>query len=68
MTKTTERACTFIDMLIRMATVLPWYNTTAMRISGLHCAEKKYGKSGQGEYNDVMSRTTRTSENAGEAR
>ncbi len=30
-----------------------WYNTTAMHFR-THCAEKHKGKSGQGEYNDVM--------------
>ena len=30
-----------------------WYNTTAMHFR-THCAEKHKGKSGQGDYNDVM--------------
>ncbi len=30
-----------------------WYNTTAMHLR-THCAEKHKGKSGQGDYNDVM--------------
>ena len=52
--ETTEAALQFIDRC--HADDKPfflWYNTTAMHFR-THCAEKHKGKSGQGDYNDVM--------------
>jgi arylsulfatase len=52
--ETTERACTFIDQAHKDGKpFFVWYNTTAMHFR-THRAEKHKGKSGQGEYNDVM--------------
>ena len=52
--ETTEKALQFIDKC--HADGQPfflWYNTTAMHFR-THCADKHKGKSGQGDYNDVM--------------
>ena len=50
----TERALRFIDEAHKAKTpFFLWYNTTAMHFR-THCAEKHKGKSGQGDYNDVM--------------
>jgi arylsulfatase A-like enzyme len=52
--ETTEHALTFIDKTHKEGTpFFIWYNTTAMHFR-THCAEKHKGKSGQGDYNDVM--------------
>ncbi|MDR5755082.1 MULTISPECIES: arylsulfatase [unclassified Caballeronia] len=52
--ETTDLACTFIDKAHSDGKpFFVWYNTTAMHFR-THCAEKRKGKSGQGEYNDVM--------------
>ena len=49
-----ERALQFIDETHQAGTpFFLWYNTTAMHFR-THCAEKHKGKSGQGDYNDVM--------------
>jgi len=50
----TERALGFIDKChAEEKPFFLWYNTTAMHFR-THCAEKHKGKSGQGDYNDVM--------------
>jgi len=50
----TERALNFIDRAHKDGQpFFVWYNTTAMHFR-THCAEKHKGKSGQGDYNDVM--------------
>jgi len=50
----TEHALRFINEAHQAGTpFFLWYNTTAMHFR-THCAEKHKGKSGQGEYNDVM--------------
>jgi arylsulfatase A-like enzyme len=50
----TEEALRFIDQAHEAETpFFMWYNTTAMHFR-THAAEKHKGKSGQGEYNDVM--------------
>ena len=50
----TERALEFIDKTQKDGKpFFLWYNTTAMHFR-THCAEKHKGKSGQGDYNDVM--------------
>jgi arylsulfatase len=50
----TGHALSFIDKVHKKGTpFLIWYNTTAMHFR-THCAEKHKGKSGQGDYNDVM--------------
>ena len=50
----TEHALRFIDEAHKAETpFFLWYNTTAMHFR-THCAEKHKGKSGQGDYNDVM--------------
>src|SRR5437764_7006217 len=50
----TEHALNFIDKVSKEGEpFFLWYNTTAMHF-GSHCAEKHKGKSGQGDYNDVM--------------
>ena len=52
--ETTEHALTFIDKTHKEGKpFFVWYNTTAMHFR-THCAEKHKGKSGQGDYNDVM--------------
>ena len=50
----TERALGFIDKNHKdQKPFFLWYNTTGMHFR-THCAEKHKGKSGQGDYNDVM--------------
>jgi arylsulfatase A-like enzyme len=50
----TEHALSFIDKSKETETpFFLWYNTTAMHFR-THCPEKHKGKSGQGDYNDVM--------------
>jgi arylsulfatase A-like enzyme len=50
----TEQALRFIDETYRAdKPFFMWYNTTAMHFR-THPAEKHKGKSGQGDYNDVM--------------
>jgi len=50
----TEQALDFIDRAHSKGTpFFMWYNTSAMHFR-THCAEKHKGKSGQGDYNDVM--------------
>jgi arylsulfatase len=50
----TELALKFIDKChAEDKPFFLWYNTTAMHFR-THCAEKHKGKSGQGDYNDVM--------------
>jgi arylsulfatase A-like enzyme len=50
----TEHAVAFIDRCHKDGKpFFPWYNTTAMHFR-THSAEKHKGKSGQGDYNDVM--------------
>jgi len=50
----TERALRFIDEAHKAdKPFFLWYNTTAMHFR-THIAEKHKGKSGQGDYNDVM--------------
>ena len=50
----TERALNFIDKNHEEdRPFFLWYNTTAMHFR-THCPEKHKGKSGQGDYNDVM--------------
>ena len=50
----TKHALRFIDEAHKAKTpFFLWYNTTAMHFR-THCAEKHKGKSGQGDYNDVM--------------
>jgi arylsulfatase A-like enzyme len=52
--ETTAAALTFIDKAHKDGKpFFVWYNTTAMHFR-THCADKHKGKSGQGEYNDVM--------------
>ena len=53
-TRSTEHALRFIDEAHKAdKPFFLWYNTTAMHFR-THCAEKHKGKSGQGDYNDVM--------------
>jgi arylsulfatase len=50
----TEHALKFIDKShAEGKPFFVWYNTTGMHFR-THCAEKHKGKSGQGDYNDVM--------------
>ena len=50
----TEQALNFIDRTNQEGKpFFLWYNTTAMHFR-THCPEKHKGKSGQGDYNDVM--------------
>ena len=50
----TEQALSFIDKThTEGRPFFLWYNTTAMHFR-THCPEKHKGKSGQGDYNDVM--------------
>ena len=50
----TEHALSFIDKThTEGRPFFLWYNTTAMHFR-THCPEKHKGKSGQGDYNDVM--------------
>src|SRR5262249_11100883 len=50
----TEHALSFIEKTHRDGKpFFVWYNTTGMHFR-THCAEKHKGKSGQGDYNDVM--------------
>jgi len=50
----TEKALTFIDKTHKEGKpFFVWYNTSAMHFR-THCADKHKGKSGQGDYNDVM--------------
>jgi arylsulfatase len=50
----TSHALNFIDKSHREGKpFFVWYNTTAMHFR-THCADKHKGKSGQGDYNDVM--------------
>jgi arylsulfatase A-like enzyme len=50
----TDRALAFIDKCHKEGKpFFIWYNTTGMHFR-THCAEKHKGKSGQGDYNDVM--------------
>jgi arylsulfatase len=52
--ETTEAALKFIDKAHKEdKPFFVWWNTTAMHFR-THCAEKHKGKSGQGDYNDVM--------------
>ena len=52
--ETTEHALGFIDKCHNDGKpFFLWYNTTAMHFR-THRAEKHKGKSGQGDYNDVM--------------
>jgi radical SAM protein with 4Fe4S-binding SPASM domain len=52
--ETTAAALTFIDKAHKDGKpFFVWYNTTAMHFR-THCADKHKGKSGQGDYNDVM--------------
>jgi len=52
--ETTEAALDFIDRAHEAdEPFFVWYNTTAMHFR-THCADKHKGKSGQGDYNDVM--------------
>ena len=52
--ETTDAALKFIDKSHKDGKpFFVWYNTTAMHFR-THCAEKHKGKSGQGDYNDVM--------------
>ena len=52
--ETTTHALAFIDKASKEGKpFFVWYNTTAMHFR-THCAEKHKGKSGQGDYNDVM--------------
>ena len=51
---TETRACaSSIRRTRRSKPFFLWYNTTAMHFR-THCADKHKGKSGQGDYNDVM--------------
>jgi arylsulfatase len=50
----TEKALSFIDKTVKEGKpFFVWYNTSAMHFR-THCADKHKGKSGQGDYNDVM--------------
>ncbi|HJU09590.1 MAG TPA: arylsulfatase [Candidatus Binataceae bacterium] len=50
----TSRALTFIDDSHKQGKpFFLWYNTSGMHFR-THCAQKHKGKSGQGDYNDVM--------------
>ena len=50
----TEKALAFIERADKAGEpFFVWYNTTGMHFR-THCAEKHKGKSGQGDYNDVM--------------
>jgi arylsulfatase A-like enzyme len=50
----TDRALAFIDECHKEGKpFFIWYNTTGMHFR-THCADKHKGKSGQGDYNDVM--------------
>ena len=50
----TEKALSFIDKTAKEGKpFFVWYNTSAMHFR-THCADKHKGKSGQGDYNDVM--------------
>ena len=50
----TDHALAFIDRIHKEGKpFFLWYNTTAMHFR-THCAERHKGKSGQGDYNDVM--------------
>jgi arylsulfatase A-like enzyme len=50
----TQHALNFLDKSHNEKTpFFLWYNTTGMHLR-THCAEKHKGKSGQGDYNDVM--------------
>ena len=50
----TQHALNFLDKSHKEKTpFFLWYNTTGMHFR-THCAEKHKGKSGQGDYNDVM--------------
>lgn len=50
----TERALKFVDQAhTAKRPFFLWYNTTGMHFR-THCAPKHKGKSGQGDYNDVM--------------
>lgn len=50
----TDRALAFIAKANKAGEpFFVWYNTTAMHFR-THCAQKHKGKSGQGDYNDVM--------------
>ena len=52
--ETTEHAMAFIEKASKDGKpFFVWYNTTAMHFR-THCAAKHKGKSGQGDYNDVM--------------
>jgi arylsulfatase A-like enzyme len=52
--ETTEAALNFIDKAHKEEKpFFVWWNTTAMHFR-THCADKHKGKSGQGDYNDVM--------------
>ena len=52
--ETTEAALTFIDKAHKSGKpFFVWWNTTAMHFR-THPAKKHKGKSGQGDYNDVM--------------
>jgi arylsulfatase len=52
--ETTAAALGFIDKAHKEGKpFFVWYNTTAMHFR-THCADKHKGKSGQGDYNDVM--------------
>jgi len=52
--ETTAAALAFIDKAHAAdEPFFMWYNTTAMHFR-THCADKHKGKSGQGDYNDVM--------------
>ncbi|BFG76161.1 arylsulfatase [Paraburkholderia terrae] len=52
--ETTQHASAFIDKCHKDGKpFFLWYNTTAMHFR-THCAEAHKGKSGQGDYNDVM--------------
>jgi arylsulfatase A-like enzyme len=52
--ETTAAALKFIDQSHKDGKpFFVWYNTTAMHFR-THCADKHKGKSGQGDYNDVM--------------
>jgi arylsulfatase A-like enzyme len=50
----TEHALNFVDQTHKAGKpFFLWYNTTAMHFR-THCPDKHKGKSGQGDYNDVM--------------
>ncbi len=50
----TDHALAFIDKTVKSGEpFFLWYNTTGMHFR-THCADKHKGKSGQGDYNDVM--------------